>query len=467
MTDKIKKFGEVFTPMWLVEAELLSGIDYSNPDLKILEPSFGDGRILLEIKKRLMLHHSEKHIIENMLYGIEIQEELFQDFMEVYNPQEYEHNLYNVSALKLDEDTCSALYGKMDHVVGNPPYNRNLAKKSEVDPSLWAPSGYTTKLAYCFFVVLAQKCLKEGGEIKYVIPCSFASNVNTQQFRHFMRETLSIKEIKILRPDAFPGVMIRTCIFKANCSKDGQRGEFTLTRDWQGKNYTSKTYYNQFGDIPLFIGKVSRSIFDKVMLMTDFPVAYKGWNGADSYAKFVSKDPDEHEFSYVHGVNRKKEVQIYSSSCKEKFKAKKNKKLNNVGCYKRFDLNKLMINEVKYGSFEATNHIKFILIDRDGKFGASPKNTIICMDREKLDEYSKDLRCRTTQMMLSVVKDYNHNDSHVMRYIPHKISALEKTLTEEEKQFLEKFDEIPESIVVEISDELVKENRERFISSQL
>ena len=51
--SQVKKFGEVFTPKHIVD-KLLDGIDYSNPDLTICEPSFGDGRILLEVKTRLL-----------------------------------------------------------------------------------------------------------------------------------------------------------------------------------------------------------------------------------------------------------------------------------------------------------------------------------------------------------------------------------------------------------------------------
>ena len=56
--SQVKKFGEVFTPKHIVD-KLLDGIDYSNPDLTICEPSFGDGRILLEVKTRLLEYHSE------------------------------------------------------------------------------------------------------------------------------------------------------------------------------------------------------------------------------------------------------------------------------------------------------------------------------------------------------------------------------------------------------------------------
>ncbi len=61
--NQVQKFGEVFTPQSIVD-KLLVGIDYSDPTLTICEPSFGDGRILLEVKTRLLEYHSEEHIMK-------------------------------------------------------------------------------------------------------------------------------------------------------------------------------------------------------------------------------------------------------------------------------------------------------------------------------------------------------------------------------------------------------------------
>ena len=95
--SQVKKFGEVFTPKHIVD-KLLDGIDYSNPDLTICEPSFGDGRILLEVKTRLLEYHSEEHIMNNMLFGIEIQEAWYRETLERLNPNNYNHNLLCCSA---------------------------------------------------------------------------------------------------------------------------------------------------------------------------------------------------------------------------------------------------------------------------------------------------------------------------------------------------------------------------------
>ena len=178
--EAIQQFGEVFTPKNIID-KLIVGIEYSDPNLKFCEPSFGDGRILLELKNRLLEYHSEEHIITNMLYGVEIQESWYIYVVNLINPNGYKHNLICASALNFDgiDNPLKEWIGLFDYVIGNPPYNRNILKKNDVTSIFWDPSGYTTKLAYCCFVVLAQYILKPGGRISYVMPCSFTHNENT------------------------------------------------------------------------------------------------------------------------------------------------------------------------------------------------------------------------------------------------------------------------------------------------
>jgi len=43
--------------------------------------------------------------------------------------------------------------------------------------------------------------------------------------------------------------------------------------------------------------------------------------------------------------------------------------------------------------------------------------------------------------MLTIMKDYNHNDSKLFRYLPYTLLSVE--LTEEEQAFVDLFDETP------------------------
>ena len=437
--NSVQKFGEVFTPEHIVD-KLLVGIDYSDPSLTICEPSFGDGRILLELKNRLLKYHSEEHIMNNMLFGIEIQEAWHNEAVERLNPNGYKHNLLCCSALNFEGifNPLKDWIDKFDYVIGNPPYNRNILKKEEVTSIFWEPSGYTTKLAYCCFVVLAQYILKPKGHLRYVMPCSFTHNENTEQFREFTKKNLNILSIEILPQNVFEGIMIRTCIFMA--INEPQMGEIELKRIWNDKLYYTSTYYNEYNEIPLFLGDISKGIYEKVMKLTHKLTAYKGWNGVDSYAKFSSSDPNKYEYQYVDGV--KKEVPIiHSTKYSDKVKASVNKKRNNVGNYDRFHHKKLLINEVMFNSFEVKNHIKYFIKDELGEYGSSPKHTVIIFDDESMDSYINTLRSPLAQFMLTIMKDYNHNDSKLFRYLPYTLLSIK--LTEEEQSFVNLFNETP------------------------
>ena len=437
--NSVQKFGEVFTPEHIVD-KLLVGIDYSDPSLTICEPSFGDGRILLELKNRLLKYHSEEHIITNMLFGVEIQKGWYSEAVERLNPRGYKHNLLCCSALNFEGifNPLKEWINKFDLVIGNPPYNRNILKKEEVTGIFWEPSGYTTKLAYCCFVALAQYILKPKGEIRYIMPCSFTHNENTEQFREFLKNNLNIISIEILPEDTFEGIMIRTCIFMA--VKESQDNEIEFKREWNGQKYFTSTYYNEYNEIPLFLGDISKQIYEKVMQLTHKMVAYKGWNGVDSYAKDSSSDPNKYEYQYADGV--KKDVPIIcSTKYPDKVKASVNKKRNNVGNYDRFHHKKLLINEVMFNSFEVKNHIKYFIKDEKGQYGSSPKHTVIIFDDENMDAYIEALRSPLAQFMLTIMKDYNHNDSKLFRYLPYTLLSVE--LTEDEQAFVDLFKETP------------------------
>lgn len=99
--DRVKKYGEVFTPIELVDDMLntLPGDVWTNPELKWLEPSNGTGNFSIRVLERLMEGLSEwepdkykryNHIVNNMLYTCE----LLEDNNEIYKlrlKEYYEH----------------------------------------------------------------------------------------------------------------------------------------------------------------------------------------------------------------------------------------------------------------------------------------------------------------------------------------------------------------------------------------
>jgi site-specific DNA-methyltransferase (adenine-specific) len=104
MENKIKKYGEVLTPVSLVN-EMLDTLPkevWTNPDLKWLDPAAGRNMIFpIEIYKRLMVGLSDiitdtsvrdNHIWDNMLYMVEIQKSAVEEGIIEINKTRSEFN---------------------------------------------------------------------------------------------------------------------------------------------------------------------------------------------------------------------------------------------------------------------------------------------------------------------------------------------------------------------------------------
>ncbi len=75
--QRISETGEVFTPPDLVN-ELIECMDeslFKNPNSKFLDNSAGNGNFIVELKNKLCKYHDEDHVINNMLYAVELMED--------------------------------------------------------------------------------------------------------------------------------------------------------------------------------------------------------------------------------------------------------------------------------------------------------------------------------------------------------------------------------------------------------
>lgn len=75
--ERIKETQEVFTPMELVE-QMIDEIPeelLKDPSSTFIDNSAGCGNFLVGLKNRLCQYHSEQHILDNMLYAVEMMED--------------------------------------------------------------------------------------------------------------------------------------------------------------------------------------------------------------------------------------------------------------------------------------------------------------------------------------------------------------------------------------------------------
>ena len=156
-----KQFGEVFTPPKLIE-EMLDKLPlevWNNPDLKWLDPASGMGNYPIMVYLRLLenltciedLKERKKHILENMLYMVELNKKnvfVCKQIFDINN--EYKLNVYNEDFLKFKSNI------QFDIIMGNPPYQEANATGDN-------------KL-YLNFTKISLSLLKKDGLLLFITP---------------------------------------------------------------------------------------------------------------------------------------------------------------------------------------------------------------------------------------------------------------------------------------------------------
>lgn len=172
---EVKEFGEVMTPITLVE-EMLDTLPYevwTNPNLKWLDPCNGVGTFFSVVIERLMKGLESwqpneklryKHIVENMIYACELQPKNLFLYLYAFDPKdEYAMNVYCGSYLDEGFDKHMETWDywgieKFDVIVMNPPY-QELKEGNKKSQALWDK-----------FVIKTISQLVDGGYLVAVHP---------------------------------------------------------------------------------------------------------------------------------------------------------------------------------------------------------------------------------------------------------------------------------------------------------
>ena len=174
-----KDFGEVFTPIDLIEKMLehLPKSDWNNPKLKWLDPANGIGNFPIVIFYKLdkglekwepNSQKRKKHIIENMIYMMELQsnnnriaKNIFKKLCDNCTP-----NIWTVDSLKVNKDDILKHFDidSIDRIVGNPPFQayQDSGEKRGGGDEL-----------YMKFVKKYIEILKDNGYLVFVHPSSW------------------------------------------------------------------------------------------------------------------------------------------------------------------------------------------------------------------------------------------------------------------------------------------------------
>jgi hypothetical protein len=81
---RIDKTGEVFTPMELCMQMVnkISLEELQDPKSTFLDPSAGNGNFMVALKTKLLNYHSEQHVLDHMLYAVELMEDNHKEMCE-------------------------------------------------------------------------------------------------------------------------------------------------------------------------------------------------------------------------------------------------------------------------------------------------------------------------------------------------------------------------------------------------
>lgn len=202
-----KQNGQYMTSKNIVSL-LLNEIGYFGPEIlkkTIIEPSFGDGSFLTEIFTRIinegykqnLSNHQISTILSENVYGIEIDNELFDKTIKSLNEIAIKNGLQvNLNNLK-NENTLlfyKNYLEKFDYCVGNPPFVRihNIENNKKIKEFNFS-SGNTD--LYVIFYEIGLHLINKNGKLGFITPNSFMKNTSQKNFREFLIDNRKINKL--------------------------------------------------------------------------------------------------------------------------------------------------------------------------------------------------------------------------------------------------------------------------------
>jgi hypothetical protein len=229
-----REFGEVMTHPDLIDKilDLFPKNIWENPVLKWLDPSCGIGNFMILLHKRLMIgldkwepdrFKRHKHIIENMLYMVELNQDNYHVCCELFGEK---NNIICADFLS-DHNFVKQ---RFDCILGNPPFQDNSNVKRGVGKS---------KLYERIFLK-AYDLLNANGYISLITPTNIFSGSGVKSYNLLINNNVSFVSLNKNIKQYFPSIQQEICYFIM---------QKTCTTTNTINLYTTTKIENQTGDI--------------------------------------------------------------------------------------------------------------------------------------------------------------------------------------------------------------------------
>ncbi len=410
-----KENGEVFTPLWLVK-QMLDELDnayiketgrsiFSEKDFKWLDPAVGIGNFPIIVYQRLMGKKDEngkwegglslafpdeeerrKHILENMLYMVEISSKsiyilnkIFCGKVDTENERDsgYRLNIHDGSFLN-----GSCKYDFMfDVVMGNPPYNPPKTATGSSGNNIWPQ-----------FVIKSYYLLKDHGFLLFIHPPGWKKptddefkpeklEIQNAEYYNYDKKTGKQSSIKQIRQGQVWSLFKVNGVFHfiyTNDQKDKKIKEYYIPyfpavdyyvyqkngissvtcsskNVFAGEIKESKNVKINYGlkYLPNLITNETLNVLHKVTSKDGVKPAFKRYRDSSGF----SLDPDEGKYKYIYTFNKKNEEKFQYSN-KEAENLNKDKVIMNfdggIDCYTV----KFVKKEDQIGSYDKSMYLE-------------------------------------------------------------------------------------------------------------
>lgn len=236
MANKKKELGQVFTPHKIVEYMLKMTKYDGNLSKTVFEPSFGDGAFLCTIfETQIQWGRANGYSDEEIAKYVD--EHLYGNELDPYWYEKAKSNLDKVAEHNQFTGVCSFphvtngdtlsltdYYGKMDYVIGNPPYVKIGLLSQEIKEQIadYMFTGGSTDL-YIIFYEFCMNCLKEESQshLIFITPRTYMNNDSCTAFRRYLIRNNYIEDlVDYGASKVFPNADVYVSILHLNTHKE-------------------------------------------------------------------------------------------------------------------------------------------------------------------------------------------------------------------------------------------------------